>query len=114
MIVLLLLYGLMNDWIGPNDGQYQTKNSPWGIDEVYEALLADRKGRYLSDWFISTAIMAITAGLIWFYPGTHLYGKIVFSQCHYSFNHVNVLGIYMGNSRYDSIDPHHCFLENSF
>ena len=67
MMVLLLLYGLMNDWIGPNDGQYQTKNSPWGIDEVYEALLADRKGRYLSDWFISTVIMAITAGLIWFY-----------------------------------------------
>ena len=67
MMVLLLLYGLVNDWIGPNDGQYQTKNSPWGIDEVYQALLADRKGRYLSDWFISTVIMAITAGLVWFY-----------------------------------------------
>ncbi len=67
MMVLLLLYGLMNDWIGPKDAQYQTKNSPWGIDAVYEALLADRKGRYLSDWMISAVIMTITAGLIWFY-----------------------------------------------
>jgi len=67
IMVLLLLYGLMNDWIGPKDAQYQTKNSPWGIDAVYQALLADRKGRYLSDWMISAVIMAITAGLIWFY-----------------------------------------------
>ncbi len=65
MMVLLLLYGVMNDWIGPKDAQYQTKNSPWGIDEVYDALIADRKGRYLSDWMISTVVMAITAGLMW-------------------------------------------------
>lgn len=67
LMALLLLYGLTSDWIGPNDKQYQGKNSPWGIDEIYQALLADRKGRFMNDWLLSTAIMAICAALLWFY-----------------------------------------------
>ena len=67
LMVLLLLYGLANDWIGPKDSQYQGQNSPWGIDAIYDALLADRKSRYLQDWFISTLVMAVTAFLIWSY-----------------------------------------------
>lgn len=65
MMVLLLLYGVMNDWTGPKDAQYQTKNSPWAIAEIYEALLDDRKGRYMSDWFISLIVMGATAGVVW-------------------------------------------------
>lgn len=67
LMVMLLLYGMTNDWIGPKDSQYQGENSPWGIDEIYEALLAERKSNYLRDWFMSTAIMAVVAALIWFY-----------------------------------------------
>ncbi|NQV53857.1 MAG: YfhO family protein [Flavobacteriales bacterium] len=67
LMLLLFLYGLLNDWVGPKDASYQGKNSPWGIDAIYEALLADRKSRYLSDWFISTLVMAVTAFVIWYH-----------------------------------------------
>ncbi len=67
LMLLLFLYGLLNDWVGSKDASYQGKNSPWGIDAIYEALLADRKSRYLSDWFISTLVMAVTAFVIWYH-----------------------------------------------
>ncbi|MEX2595550.1 MAG: YfhO family protein [Salibacteraceae bacterium] len=67
MMALLLIYGITNDWIGPKDAQYQTKNSPWAIEELYNALLDDRRSRFLNDWFISTLVMAATALMIWLY-----------------------------------------------
>lgn len=67
VMVLLLLYGVMNDWIGPKDAQYQTKNSPWGIEALYDALLEDRKSRYLSDWLISAVVMAVAGASVFFY-----------------------------------------------
>ena len=66
LMALLLVYGLTNDWIGPKDSQYQGENSPWGIEGIYEALLADRKGRYLTDWFMSLIMMAGAFGVLWF------------------------------------------------
>jgi|APSaa5957512493_1039668.scaffolds.fasta_scaffold00422_5 hypothetical protein len=65
IMALLLVYGLTNDWIGPKDSQYQGENSPWGIDGVYEALLADRKSRYMTDWFLSLVMMVGGLGVIW-------------------------------------------------
>lgn len=67
MMLLLLLYGIMSDWIGPKDTQYQTKNSPWSIDAIYQALIEDRKSRYLTDWFIAAFIMAISGGIIYLF-----------------------------------------------
>ncbi len=66
LIVLLLFYGLSNDWIGAKDASFQKEGSPWAIDAIYEALLADRKSRYLSDWLITTLIMIAGAGIAWF------------------------------------------------
>lgn len=65
LMALLLVYGLTNDWIGPKDGQYQGENSPWGIDAIYEALLADRKSRYMTDWFLSLVMMTGGLAVIW-------------------------------------------------
>lgn len=67
LMVLLLLYGMMSDWIGPKDAQYQTKNSPWGIEALYDALLEDRKSRYLTDWMLSALVMAVAGGAVFFY-----------------------------------------------
>jgi len=60
------LYGLTNDWTGPKDADLQAK-APWNNPQLFDALIADRKSLYLNDWMISAAIMAIIAGLIWFY-----------------------------------------------
>lgn len=77
LMLLLFLYGFLNDWIGPKDAQYQNqKNSPWAIDAIYEALLDDRKGRYMTDWFISTLVMAVTAFLVW----SHNRGKMAITS----------------------------------
>jgi len=66
LMVLLLLYGLTNDWIGPKDAQIQKQGSAFGVEAVYEALLADRKSRYISDWVISLVMMAGAAAVVWF------------------------------------------------
>ncbi|GAB4375088.1 MAG: YfhO family protein [Salibacteraceae bacterium] len=65
LMTLLLLYGLMNDWTGPKDAELRGRE-PWNNPALFEALVADRKSMYLSDWFISTVVMAITATAIWF------------------------------------------------
>lgn len=64
LMVMLLIYGITNDWVGANDASIQTQNSPWSFDEVYDALKADRKSHYLGDWTVSTIIMLITAGVV--------------------------------------------------
>lgn len=66
LLVLLLLYGLVNDWTGPKDAELQSK-APWNNPTLYDALLADRKSLYLKDWMVSMVVMVITAGLIWFH-----------------------------------------------
>lgn len=60
-MLLLLLYGLSTDWIGMKDNAFQTEGSPWALDDVYRALIEDRKGRFISDWFIGLVLLAITA-----------------------------------------------------
>ena len=74
LMVLLLLYGLTNDWIGPGDAKLQSQQ-PWNNPQLFEALLEDRKSLYLSDWMLSTSIMAICAAAIWLY----VKGKLKFS-----------------------------------
>lgn len=67
IMLMLLLYGLSNDWTGPGDGQLtQSENSVWAAPGMYEALLEDRKGRFLSDWLVSTLVIAVTVALIFF------------------------------------------------
>ncbi|MEZ4720775.1 MAG: hypothetical protein R2813_02740 [Flavobacteriales bacterium] len=65
LITMLLLYGLVNDWIGPKDAALQAK-APWNNPSLFEALLADRKALYLRDWGVGATIMVIMASLIWF------------------------------------------------
>lgn len=74
LMLLLLLYGLTNDWMGPGDVKLQSQK-PWNNPQLFEALLADRKSLYMSDWMLSTVIMAICAGSIWIY----IKGKLKFS-----------------------------------
>ncbi len=64
MMLLLLLHGLTSDWSGPKDSQLP---KPWNDPQLYDALLSDRKSLFMSDWLISTVIMAITGGLVWLY-----------------------------------------------
>lgn len=74
LMVLLLLYGLTNDWIGPGDAKLQSQQ-PWNNPQLFDALLADRKSLYMSDWMLSTFIMAVCAASIWLY----IKGKLKFS-----------------------------------
>ena len=71
LMLILLLYGLTTDWMGPNDAALQAKQ-PWSNPELFAALLEDRKSLFLSDWMLSTFIMAICAGVIWLYSRAKL------------------------------------------
>jgi len=74
LMLLLLLYGLTNDWTGPNDAQLQSKQ-PWNNPQLFEALLADRKSLFMGDWMLSFVIMSVCAGIIW----TYVKGKLKFT-----------------------------------
>ncbi len=76
VMTILLLYGLTNDWMGPNDVNLQSK-APWNNPQLFEALVADRKSLYMRDWMISLVIMAICGGLIWIYQKGKLSMTIV-------------------------------------
>jgi hypothetical protein len=64
LMLILLIYGVTNDWAGANDVNIQGENSPWSFDAVYDALKADRKSHFLTDWALSTVIMVVTAGVV--------------------------------------------------
>lgn len=63
IMLLLLFYGLTNDWVGTNDASLQVKNSPWSYDDLYNALKEDRKSRFIGDWTISLLVIALTAAI---------------------------------------------------
>lgn len=64
LLLMLLLFGLTSDWVGANDAQVQSRQ-PWSIPELYQALLADRKSNYLTDWVIAAFSIAAAAGSLW-------------------------------------------------
>ncbi|GAB5538677.1 MAG: hypothetical protein Salg2KO_07800 [Salibacteraceae bacterium] len=69
LMLLLLLYGLTTDWMGPKDSQLP---KPWNNPQLYEALLSDRQSLFMSDWMISTVIMGICAILLWLYSANRV------------------------------------------
>lgn len=85
LMIMLLLFGLTTNWIGSNDAQVQTRQ-PWSIDEIYDALLVDRKSRFMNDWVIAAITLLIAWTMIWM----HKMKKVSFSIA------VTILGLVIG------------------
>ena len=62
---IVLVLGLTSDFRGPRDTEIFGENA--SANELYQALLADRKSFYLKGVFRSVVFLALAAGLIYFF-----------------------------------------------